>query len=87
MDQNSQSVSGNEDVIYEAKSNKTSHNNATNLTSFNIPSFTIEHIESLRTENTVLKEKLLNHLLTTQILGFNNQYRRYSTQPNRARIN
>jgi transcriptional regulator with XRE-family HTH domain len=48
----------NKETIYEANRLNTNHDSVVNVPSFNIPSFIIEHIEFLRTENSKLKEKL-----------------------------
>jgi transcriptional regulator with XRE-family HTH domain len=48
----------NKETIYEANRLNTNHDSVVNVPSFNIPSFIIEHIEFLTTENSKLKEKL-----------------------------
>jgi transcriptional regulator with XRE-family HTH domain len=49
--------------IYETSNQNTKVNNSANIHYFNMPDFILEHIESLKNENTALKEKLkkLNH--------------------------
>ncbi|MFV7235506.1 helix-turn-helix transcriptional regulator [Flavobacterium sp. ZB4R12] len=44
--------------LYETSNQSTKVNNSANVYSFNLPNFIIEYIESLKNENTALREKL-----------------------------
>jgi transcriptional regulator with XRE-family HTH domain len=46
--------------IYETNSIKKKSNNMSDISTFNIPNFILEHIEFLKTENTKLKNELKN---------------------------
>jgi transcriptional regulator with XRE-family HTH domain len=48
----------NKETIYEANRLNTSHDSTVNAPFFNIPNQALEYIESLKNENSKLKEKL-----------------------------
>ncbi|MDR6845676.1 helix-turn-helix transcriptional regulator [Flavobacterium granuli] len=52
------SLEVNREEIYESNIHKTNNNNITNLHEFYIPSFILNHLEFLKNENAVLKERL-----------------------------